>query len=63
MPKGPQRVAPLSKKVAKKAVVKPVSRSEAQTGILTDERPPVLSTHFDRAKWNSANRHTKGDWT
>ena len=33
MPKGPQRVAPISKKVAKKAPIRRVSRLPNQTGV------------------------------
>lgn len=63
MPTGPQRVAPLSKQVAKKAPLKPTSRASSQTGIVTDVRPHSTESNLERSKWNVTNRQTKGDWT
>lgn len=63
MPIGPKRVAPISKKVAKKAVVKPMSQLASGTGIVGDKRPKVSTGNFQRMKWGMTNRQTAGDWT
>jgi len=63
MPVGPQRQAPLSKRVAKKTPLNPTSRATNQSGIVTDKRPVVANGNLQRSQWNVANRQTKGDWT
>ena len=64
MPKGPQRVAPISRKVGKKAPIRRVTRLNTQTGITHDVRPTAADpTHLERAKWNIHDRSDQGDWT
>jgi len=61
---GPQRsTAPISKKVAKKAVVKPVSQLASGTGIVGDVRPVAATGNLQRMQWDMTNRQTRGDWT
>jgi ABC-type lipopolysaccharide export system ATPase subunit len=60
--KGPSRT-PLSKKVAKKAVVNPVSQQVKSTGIVGDVRPHAgTATNLQRAQWGITNRQSVGDW-
>lgn len=64
MPKGPQRIAPISRKVGKKAPIRRVTRLSTQTGIVTDQRPIIADpNNLDRAKWNIHDRRDQGDWT
>lgn len=64
MPVGPKRSPlPLSKKVAKKAVIKPVSQLASGTGIVGDVRPLNATDNLQRMQWDMQNRQTRGDWT
>jgi hypothetical protein len=63
MPKGPSRT-PLSKRVAKKATVQPVSQQGKTSGIVGDVRPRAMTANnLQRAQWGITNRQSQGDWT
>jgi hypothetical protein len=63
MPTGPSRTA-LSKRVAKKATIKPVSQQVKTSGIVGDVRPVAMTANnLQRAQWGITNRQTQGDWT
>jgi hypothetical protein len=63
MPTGPRRLPPLSKKVAKKPVLNPISVGTGQTGITSDKRPASASSNLQRSIWGIRDRPDKGDWT
>jgi hypothetical protein len=64
MPVGPKRSSlSLSKKVAKRAVIRPISQLSSGTGIVGDKRPMAAANNLQRLQWNMANRQTTGDWT
>ena len=58
---GPSRT-PLSKRVAKKPVIHPVSQLAASTGVVGDVRPEGQVSNLQRAQWGIDNRSDKGDW-
>jgi hypothetical protein len=59
----PKTRTPLSKKVAKKAVVRPVSQQTKTSGVVGDVRPVQTNSNLQRAQWGITNRQSKGDWT